>query len=55
MFTVRGDGRAVSELYMLTVTCYAVGVMVGCCAECITYVSSLVDLFLFLCVSVLAS
>ena len=52
MFIVRGDGRAVYEVYMLTVTCYAVGVMVSRCAECIPHVISLAGFFLSLFVSV---
>ena len=48
---VRGDGRSVYEVYVLTVMFYAVGALVGCCDECITYVSSLVDCwFGFMCV-----
>ena len=35
---VRGDGRSVSEVYVLTVTFYYVVAPVGCCAECIPYV-----------------
>ena len=51
MFMVRGDGISVSEVYMLNVTCYSVGGLVGLCAECIPYVSSLADCwFGFMCV-----
>ena len=49
---IRGYGRSVSEVYMLSVTCYDVGAPVGRCAECIPYVSSLADCwFGFMCVS----
>ena len=45
------NGRAVSDVDVLTITCYAVGAMVGRCAECIFYVSSLADCwFVFVCV-----
>ena len=51
MFMVCGNGRFVSELYVLNVTCYAVGAPVGHCAECVPYVSSLADCwFDFICV-----
>ena len=32
---VRGNDRSISEVCMLTVTCYSVDAMVGCCDECI--------------------
>ena len=49
---VHGDGRSVSEVYVLTVTCDAVYATVGCCVEYIPHVlTSLADFYLyFLCV-----
>ena len=52
---VRGYGRDVSKVYVLTAMCYDVGAMVGRCAECIPYVSSLADFWFFKCVSVWVS
>ena len=48
---VHDDGRCVSEVYVLTLMCSAVGEPVGICDECILYVSSLEDCwFGFMCV-----
>ena len=47
---VRDDGRAFSEVYVLTVTCYAVDATVGRCAECVPRVlTSLADCFFCVC------
>ena len=49
---VRGNGRTVSEVYVFTVTRYAVDAMSGSCDECIPYVliSLMYCCFVFLCV-----
>ena len=49
---VRGNGRAVSEVYVLTVTCDAVDATAGCCTESIPHVLiSMADCcFVFMCV-----
>ena len=49
---VRGDYRAVTDVYMITITCDAVDAMTVRCAECIPHVlTSLADCcFVFMCV-----
>ena len=46
---VCGNGRDVSEVYVLTVMCYDVGTIVGCCAEFIPLVRSLEDCWFDVC------
>ena len=42
---VRGYGRFAFELYVITITCDAAAVLSGHCAECLVYLSSLVDFY----------
>ena len=51
---VRGNVRAISEVYVLNVTCYDVDTTVGYCAECtphvFTYMTNIFLIFMCVCV-----